>query len=170
MMYRRRRITKAYFDIALLQYAPLIHRIAFQIGGNSTQVEEMKIRAADELLKCMICYEYSGSFMTFLYGRLTGIFRHMRNAENKTSRVGTISLDSVSDIAAPCIQVDSNIMVEELLGCLSIKERSVIVKLFFDEKTIRETSRDCEMVPSMVHRVKTLAINKMRQKCENVRG
>ena len=166
MMKRQRRITKAYFDLARRQYAPLIHKLAFQIGIDDTQIEELKAQAEEELLKCMICYRRSGSFITFFHGRLGGIFRHMRDVENRAKRIQIMSLDAMSSIAGPNIDADTRIMVEELMACLTEEERAVIAGLFFDEKTMREVSLDQGVVPSTICRIKGRAIDKMRQKCE----
>lgn len=164
-MKKKRRITKTYFDFACCQYAPLIHKLSFTIGIDATQAEELRVRAKEELLKCMICYDRRGSFMTFLYCRLVGIFKHIRDAEYRARRVKTISVDSIINIAQPDCDMDFNMMVQECLECLNDEERDVIMELFFSEKTIREISDDCGSVVSTIYRIKTDAINKMRQKC-----
>ncbi len=164
MMEPQRRITKAYFNIACLQYAPLIHKLAFRIGLNKTQVEDLKARAIEELLSCMICYDSRGSFMTFVHGRLTGIFKHMRDAERRARRVKIMPLDSMTNIAGPDCDMDSHMEVQECFEHLDNDERDVITELFFNGKTIREVSGDRGVVPSTICRMKTRAINKMRQK------
>ncbi|RLC89003.1 MAG: hypothetical protein DRJ03_00135 [Chloroflexi bacterium] len=166
MMKRQRRITKAYFDAACLQYVPLIQKLAFQIGTDDAQIDDMKACAKEELLKCMICYRRSGSFITFFHGRLAGRFRHMRDAEQRAKRVQVLSLEAMSHLAGPNRDADTHMMVEELMGCLNEEERAVITGLFFDEKTMREVSQDQGIVPSTVCRIKSMAIDKMRQKCE----
>jgi len=166
MMNRQRRITKAYFDLARIQYAPLIHKLAFRIGVNDTQIEELKAQADEELLRCMICYRQSGSFITFFHGRLSGIFRHMRDVENRAKRIQTMPLDAMSGIAGPNVDADTHMMIEELMECLNDEERAVIHGLFFDEKTMREVSQDQGVVLSTIWRIKYKAIDKMRQKCE----
>jgi len=166
MMRQQRRITKAYFDMARHQYTPLIHKLAYRVGVHSTQVEELKIRALEELLKCMICYNRSGSFMTFFHGRLFDIFRHIRDAEFRAKRIPTKPSDSMTHVAGPCHDMDSPIMVRECLECLDESEKQVIVKLFFNEKTVRQISGDLSIVPSTVCRIKTRAIRKMQRKCK----
>ena len=166
MMKRQRRITKAYFDLARIQYAPLINKLAFQIGTDDTQIEELKAQAEEELLKCMICYRRSGSFITFFHGRLSGVFRHMRDVEHRARRIQIMSLDAMSNIAGPNSDADTHMMIEELMACLNDEERAVITGLFFDEKTMREVSQDQGVVPSTICRIKGRAIDKMRQKCE----
>lgn len=164
MMKRQRRVTKAYFDLACSQYVPLIHQLAFKIGSDDAQIEEMKACAKEELLKCMICYRRSGSFITFFHGRLAGVFKHMRDAEQRAKRIQVLSLDAMSHLAGPNCDVDTHMMVEELMGCLDEEERAIINGLFFDEKTMREVSQDQGIVPSTVCRIKSRAIDKMRQK------
>ena len=66
MMEIQRRITQPYFNLARHQYAPLIHKLAFRIGISQENIDELKTQGVKELLKCMICYNKSGSFMTFL--------------------------------------------------------------------------------------------------------
>lgn len=165
MMKRQRRITQAYFDWARSQYAPLINKLAFQIKINNTQIEEMKAQAEEELLKCMICYMRSGSFITFFHGRISGVFRHMRDVERRARRIKIMSLDAMSNIAGPNSDADRHIMIEEFMACLNDEERAVITGLFFDEKTMREVSQDQGGVPSTICRIKDRAIDKMRQKC-----
>lgn len=166
MMNIERRITKSYFNLALCQYTPLIRKLAFRIGANSTQIEELEARASDELLKCMICYSRSGSFMTFFYGRLFGIFRHMRDAERRANRTQIVPIDFISDMAGPDNDMDSHMMVEECLECLDTEEREIIIDIFFDEKTMREISDDRSIATSTICRIKAGAIEKMRQKCK----
>lgn len=166
MMKLQRRITKVYFDLAVNKYAPLINQLAFRIGVDNTQVEEMKSQAKEELLRCMICYYRSGSFITFFYGRLSGVFRHMRDTEYRARRVQIIPLDAMSTITGPYVDVDIHILVEELMTCLSDKERDIVYGLFFEDKTMREISRDQGIVVSTIHRIKHRAMDKMRQKCE----
>lgn len=164
MMKRQRRITKAYFDIARLQYAPLIQKLAFRIGINKTQVEELRAQATEELLRCMICYSRNGSFMTFFHGRLSGIFKHMRDAEQRARRVQILSLDSMANMAGPDHNMDSHMMVQECLECLNNDERTVITQLFFNKKTMREISDNFGVVASTICRIKTRAMDKMKQK------
>jgi RNA polymerase sigma factor (sigma-70 family) len=162
----QRRITKAYFDFARLQYAPLIHKLAFRIGIDQTQVEDLKARAVEELLGCMICYDRRCSFMTFVYGRLTHIFKHMRDAEYRARRVQTVPLDFLIDIPDPNYDVDSSMDAQECLRYLNGDERDVITELFFNEKTTREVSRDRGVVPSTISRIKIRAMIKIKQRCE----
>jgi RNA polymerase sigma factor (sigma-70 family) len=166
MMRRKRRVTQAYFELAYYQYTPLIQKLAFQMAINKTQVEELKVQAAEELLKCMICYNPSGLFMTFFYGRLVNIFRHMKDMERRARRIQIMSLDSMANIAGPNHDMDSHMMVEEVLEYLDNDERSVITELFLNGKTMREISNEREIVISTVCRIKTRAINKIRQKCQ----
>jgi len=166
MMKLQRRITQAYFNRACCQYAPLIQKLAFQIGTSKIQIEELKVQAIEELLKCMICYHRSGSFMTFFYGRLSGIFRHIQDTERRVKRIQIMSLDSMMNMAGPDCDVDSHMLIQEYLKCLNDNEREIILGLFFHEKTMREVSEDCGMAPSTICRIKARAIGKMRQKCE----
>ena len=165
MMKIKRRITQSYFDFARHKYAPVIHKIAFLVGFNETQVEELKAQGVKELLKCMICYNGSGSFITFFHGRLTGVFKHMRDAERRAGRIQAMSLDSMANVAGPDHDMDSNMVIQECLGCLNDEERNVVTELFFNDKTTREISNDCGMVPSTICRIKKRAIKKMRKKC-----
>lgn len=166
MMKIRRRITKAYFYRARKQYAPLVQRLAFTIGIDNTHIEELKSRADEEILKCMICYDKSGSFMTFVYFRLFGIFRHLRDIENRAKRNQSLSMESVGGIAGPEHDADRGMIIQECLDCLDVDERDVITELFFKDKTMREVSMDRGVVASTICRIKTRAIEKMKQKCE----
>lgn len=166
MMEKRRRITKTYFDIARHKYIPLICQLSLRISVDTKQIEELKARANEELLKCMICYNGSGSFMTFLYFRLVGVFRHMRDAEIRARRIQNISMDSIVNIVGPDYDIDFHMMAQEYLSCLNDEERYIITELFFNDKTMREVSDSHGVVPSTICRIKTRAMNKMRQKCE----
>jgi RNA polymerase sigma factor (sigma-70 family) len=166
MMNKQRRITRSYFETARRQYMPLIQKLAFQMGDNKTQIEEMVVQAIKELLRCMICYNKSGSFITFFHGRLFGIFKHMQDADRRADRIQKISLDHMSNISDFNHDMDFRMMVQECLECLNENEHYVITELFFNNKTIREISTHCETAPSTIYHIKTSAINKMRQKCQ----
>ncbi len=165
MMDRKRRVTKAYFNFARNQYAPLVKKLSTMIGVDNTQNEELKSRADEELLKCMICYSRSGSFITFLYFRLMGTFRHLRDVENRARRIQSMSADSIVNISEPNYDIDSKMMVQEYLECLDSEEHEIITDIYFNERTMREISDDRGTVPSTICRIKARAINKMRQKC-----
>lgn len=161
----RRRITKAYFDLARFQYAPLIHQLAFRIGAKNILIEELKNKALEELLKCMICYNHTGSFMTFLYSRLSGVFRHMRDAENRFKRIEIIPIDMMIDLSEHNVNSDLKLIIKDLMECLTCMERNVIVGSFFGKETMREISQKYGIVPSTVHRIKHKAIDKMKRLC-----
>ncbi len=164
MMKKKRRVTHEYFEFAYRQYMPLIRKLAFRIGTNKTQVEEMKVRAFTELLKCMICYNRSASFMTYFYGRLVGVFRHMRDEENRAKRQRTILTDPMTNISGPDYDMDSHMMVEECLECLDEEERDIISDIYFSSRTMREIS-DCRgIVASGICRIKAKAIDKMKKR------
>ncbi len=165
MMKTKRRITKSYFYRAREQYAPLVQKLAFTIGVDNIHTEELKSRADDEILKCMICYDKSGSFMTFVYFRLYGIFRHLRDTENRAKRNQGVSMESVVNVAGPEYDINRDMMIQEYLDYLDNEERDVITELFFNEKTMREVSKDKGVVASTICRIKTRAIEKIRHKC-----
>lgn len=160
-MNRKRRITKAYFDFARNKYALLIQILFFRMGIDISQ----KNQANEELLKCMICYDGSTLFTTFLYGRLFGVFRNIRKREYKSKLIQSVPIDSLVNIAGPDCDMDRSIMIEECLECLDSTEHKVITELFFEGKTISKVSQDHNMVNSTVHRTRERALNKMRQKC-----
>lgn len=164
-MIRKRRITKAYFEFVRRHYMPLIQKLSFSIGVDLVHVEELQSRGDEELLKCMICYDGNGSFITFLYHRLRGTFRHMRDMENRARRFNNVHIDSISDIAGPDNNIDFRMMAQECLSYLDTEERHIIVERFFNEKTTRMIAMEQNTVPSNVCRVTDRAICKMRQKC-----
>lgn len=166
MMTQQRRITKAYFDIALLKYTPLIGKLSFLIGVDRTHTEELRTQGINELIRCMICYDSRGSFITFLYGRLENIFRHMRDVENRARRPHIMSQDYMANIVGPDSDSDTHIVVQECLSCLNSDEYNVITELFFGGRTMRDIATDLNTVHSTVCRIKDRAINKMRQKCQ----
>lgn len=164
MMTINRRITKAYFHRACRQYVPLIRKLAFRIGVDDTHVEELTSCAPDELLKCMICYSLSGSFMTFFYGRLSGLFQHLRDTELRARRVQTMPMSDMVSQNTSDSDPDSHMMIEEYLSCLDKEEREIITAIYFKEQTTREISYSRGIVASTVCRIKIRAMNKMRQK------
>lgn len=166
MMKRKRRITKAYFELACRKYAPLVNRLSILVGINQIHTEELKYQADEELLKCMICYNSSGSFMTFLYCRLHNIFRHMRDSENRARRIRTGVMGSLTNMSDKNTEdVDFPLMVNECFDCLTDDERNLIVEVFFNHKTMREISLDSGISLSSLGRMKKGAIGKMRVKC-----
>lgn len=166
MMNIQRRITKAYFTIAMTQYAPLIQKLAFRIGINKTQVEELKSRAPEELLKCMICYQKSGSFMTFFHGRLSGLFRHMRDSDYRVTRRQGVPFSSLLNMSGPYIDTDQSMMIQEFLDCLNEEECDIITGLFFHDKSMRQIAEERDSVASTICRIKKGALDKMRRKCK----
>lgn len=163
MMNCKRRITKAYFELACIKYAPLIHRLSTLVGINQTHTEELKSHANEEILKCMICYDGSGSFITFLYGRLHGTFRHMRDNENRARRMITGMMGSLVNMPEDeDINMDLSIMINECLDCLRDDERDLIVDIFFNNKTMREISFDNGTPLTNLSRKKKGAMNKMK--------
>ena len=166
MMEPQRRITKAYFERAIKQYEPMVQRMASVVGLSYSQMDECMSHARVELLKCMICYQNIGSFITFFHHRLLGSFRHMRDVEKRAKRIQTSSLEGISDPLAIECSLDTGMMVEECLECLTEQEHYVIVELFFNHRTIRQISSDSGIAPSTLCRVKSKAIERMRNKCE----
>lgn len=166
MMEPQRRITKAYFERAIKQYEPMVQKMASIVGLSYSQIDECMSQARVELLKCMICYQNVGSFITFFHYRLSGAFRHMRDVEKRAKRIKTSSLEGISDPLASECSLDIGMMVEECLECLTEQEHYVIVELFFNHRTIRQISSDSGIAPSTLCRVKSKAIERMRNKCE----
>lgn len=164
MMEKKRRITKAYFEFVRRHYMPLIRKLSFSIGVDLIHVEELQSYGDEELLKCMICYDGSGSFMTFLYHRLRGTFRHKRDMENRARRFNKISTDSMSDIVGPNNDVDLHMTIQECLGLLDTEERRVIIERFLNEKTTRTIAMEQGTVHSNICRITDRALYKMRQK------
>ena len=166
MMRLERRITKSYFNLAIKQYAPLVQKLAFRVGINETQIEEMKNRALEELIKCMICYKCSGSFITFFYGRLLNIFRHMRDVEKRANRLQNVSIDLARNVIRDSRDIDSEMVFQECLACLNEEECAVITSIYFGEQTIREVSDANGGVVSTIYYIKKRAIDKMKRKYE----
>lgn len=166
MMKPQRRITNAYFMMSIKQYEPMVQKMASMVGLHCSQMDECTSQARVELLKCMICYQNIGSFITLFHHRLLGSFRHMRDVERRVRRIKTSSLESVGDTLTSDYDMDAGMMVEECLECLSEEERYVIVEMFFNHKTIRQISKDNGLAPSTLCRVKNRAIQRMRIKCE----
>lgn len=162
MINPRRRITKAYLNFAINQYQALIGKMTLRMGDIITTPEELQPSASDELLICMICYANTGSFMTFFYGRLYGAFTHIKCSNRRLVGKNNVSLDTGVDIPGVSHRLDTNLMAQECLDCLHRQEREIIVDVFFDSKTIRQISKERKMVPSVVHKIKHEAIQKIR--------
>lgn len=166
MIEPQRRITIGYFEIAIKQYAPMVQKMVSIVGLNYSQIDECMSRAKVELLKCMICYQNIGSFITFFHHRLLGDFRHMRDVEKRARRIQTSSMEGMSDMLVGEYNMDARMMVEECLECLTEKERYIIVELFFNHRTMRQISGDSGIAPSTLCRIKNQAMERMRNKCE----
>lgn len=164
MMEPKRRILEGYFLLACKQYKPLINKLAFRIGVNSTHAEELKAYGNSELLKCMICYDGRGSFMTFLFSRLSGTFKHRRDAENRARRIEFIPIGVTKDIIRLESDIDLKVAIDECLACLTNKEHVVIHESYFSKKTIREISEDHKIPHSTVWSIRHRAIDKMRRR------
>lgn len=164
MLKQKRNITEAYFDFAREKYTPLINKLAFNISLNASHAEELKIQGLKELVKCMLCYNGRSAFMTFLYGRLKDVFRHMRDSEQRANKVQILDSRSMENIAGPDHDIHSGMMVQECMECLSGNERDIITRFFLKSQTTREISNDTGMVIPAVCKIKRVAINKMRQK------
>lgn len=166
MMEPQRRITNAYFEIAIKQYEPMVQRMSSIVGLNYSQIDECMSHARVELLKCMICYQNIGSFITFFHHRLSGAFRHLRDVEKRAKRIRTSSLEGMNEAIASEYDMDVEMMVEECLECLKGKERYVIVEMFFNHRTIRQISSNSGIAPSTLCRMRDKAMERMRNKCE----
>lgn len=166
MITKQRRITQAYFNIARVKYDSLVHRLSRRVGIDSSHIEELSLRGEEELLKCMICYDGRGSFITFLYHRLFGLFRHLRDAEIRSKRMHGVSLDPSNCTSTSYDNAETHITVQDCLACLTDKERNIIIELFFNNKTIRETASSYSGIPSTICRIKSRAIGKMKRRCE----
>jgi RNA polymerase sigma factor (sigma-70 family) len=115
----------------------------------------------------MICYNGCGSFITFLYHRLSGVFRHLRDSEIRARRTQSVPFGTIMDVDAVIsyCDVESRTTVQECLECLDGKELEIITELFFNNRTIRDIANDYGIVQSTVYRIKTKAIEKIRCKC-----
>lgn len=165
MMKPQRRITYAYFKRALKQYEPMVQGLISRVGLGYTQSEEAKSQSRTELLKCMICYQNIGSFITLFYGRLLGAFRHMRDIEKRNRRIQTIPLEKIRDFPTGEYDIDIGMTVEECLGFLDEEEHYVVTELFFHHKTIKQISKNSGIAVSNLYRIKKRAIEKMKNKC-----
>lgn len=164
MLKQKRNITKAYFDYARKKYAPLINKLAFNIGVNASHTEELQTQGLKELVRCMLCYNGSSAFMTFFYGRLECIFKHMRDSERRTNKVQLLDSTSMMSMARHNHDIDSDMMARECMECLNSNEHNVITRFFFEKQTTKEISKDIGMVIPAVCKIKRVAIKKMRQK------
>lgn len=164
MMEQRRNITKAYFDFARCQYAPLINKLAFDIGVSGSHSEELRNRGLQELIRCMVCYNGRSSFMTFFYGRLRDVFRHMRDSERRVEKIPTLDSSYIANMVGSSHDIDAGMMAQECIEYLDDDERDVITKFFFHNKTTKEISNDLGLVIPTVCRIKRMAIRKMRNR------
>jgi RNA polymerase sigma factor (sigma-70 family) len=168
MLIPKRRITKNYFELACKKYNPLIRKLSYKFGKSVDNVDDMMNRAMLELLKCLICYDSQyGSFMTFLYTRLAGVLRHMRDSELRSNPLLNMRtrIDSPGILISHPEDMDTSLFIEECLQHLTTEEREVISGLFYKGKTMRELSKERGTVHSAIHRIKERAIEKMHRIC-----
>jgi len=145
------------------KYHPLIMKLSIATSTNEEQTEDMISIAQMELLKCMICYQRIGSFMTFLYGRIKGKLKHVRDSENRQKRIPILVNDNLDDIKGFEPTIDSKLIVQECLSCLDEEEFNVVNDIFFNMKTMREIHRDRGIFPAKVCQIKARALSKMRR-------
>jgi DNA-directed RNA polymerase specialized sigma24 family protein len=164
MIKPKRRIVNGYFILACRKYEPLINSLSFSISVDATHAEELKARGKDELLKCMICYDGRSSFMTFLYSRLSGTFKHMRDVENRARRARSIPVGFSNNMIRFDGDTDLGVVVEECMKCLTDTERVVVHESFFGKRTIRDISIERNIPPSTVWKIRHDALDKMKRR------
>ncbi len=109
----------------------------------------------------MICYDGRAKFVTFFHRRIFDIFRRIRNAEYRFRRLQIVPVIDRKEY----YDFDTNLTVQECLNFLDEEEFEVIVEIFLNGKTLRETSENCNGTSSTICRVRDRALSKMRQKC-----
>lgn len=162
---KKRRITQCYFDMFSARFQLLFHEIAAKIGVPECDLSDHINIAIKELLHVMIHFDpkrfpqiRKGSFSSFLYLRARGQMMHeiKRNARHYHSELNeNIPVRSSTDVETP-------VLVEELMSRLTIRERKV-VQAFCDGKTLRETAADVGVSSPTVDRIRKIAISKLRK-------
>ena len=159
-----RRITRSYFNAAVDKYISLIHNLIIRTCNDASQIDHFKSCAMEELLKCMICYNGSSSFITFLYSRLYGTFRHINDNIRRLNRINFISLDTNITTAMFNQEYNFDLYLRDIFRHLTSDEYIVITKFYIDNKTIKEISHEIGMVQSTVYHTKNRAIEKIRNR------
>lgn len=162
MLIPKRRITKAYLEAAVNKYTPLIHKLAFRLCTPTGCIDELKSIAIEEVLKSLICYNNTGSFMTLLYFRLSGTFRHIRDREIRANRMQHLPTEVIETMQYCDIEIDSSIAVDEFMNMLSDKEKYVINGLYIGQKTMREVAKDLGLAASTIYHIKERALSRIR--------
>lgn len=162
MMIQVRRVTQSYYLFAKNKYMPFIEQLAYKIGNNRSQREDFVCIGIEELLKCIVCYNQSSAFTTFLYSRLSGMMRNLKAKQEKTQRIKIVPIDD--NFISVNHQTDINDTITDYINQLTQLERFVITELFFNCRTMREISNLCGTVPSVVYNTKQRAIAKMKSR------
>lgn len=169
----QRRITRSRFDLAIKSYGSFINRFIGQMAVGPAQAEEFRSYALEELLKCMICYKHghtgtygaaTTNFSTFFHDRIMGAFLHAREVEKRANRSQLVPIEAMATIPTTAPDMDTNILAQECLECLTEDERDVITELFLNGRTMREISNYRGGVHSTIYRIKKRAIDKMRRR------
>jgi RNA polymerase sigma factor (sigma-70 family) len=72
--------------------------------------------------------------------------------------------DGDSDIAAPCFDLDTQVLIGTLVIALPISERKVVLMHYFEGRTIPETARQLNTSASTVKRMQASAVASMRSR------
>lgn len=165
MMNIKRRITKGYFDLACKKYAPLVKKLAIKISVSELHIEELVASSSDEILKCLICFNGEYAFITLLYTRLLGTFRHMRDVENRSRRIINMPEEDMINFTGKEPSLDTNLILQECLECLDKDESDIVIDIYINDKTMREVAKEHDIAASTICRIKNRAIEKMQHKC-----
>jgi len=163
MLIPRRRITKAYLDFAIRRYSSLVGNMSLRMSNHMTPQEDLESYEAEELLKCMVCYNGTGSFTTFFYGRLRGAFAHQNQSNGRLVGRNNVPIEAVPEALSTNTRLDTRLIAQECLECLEEYEKDVLVDIFWNSKTIRQVAEEWDCTPSAVHKIKSDAINRIRQ-------
>lgn len=155
----QRRITSAYYNYYYKSKVKLLSRIVSGFKYNNP--EELMAIAKIELLYAMIHLDYSkASLNTYIYQRIYGnVLRHMRDEKEWCKKVD-IDLDLLGEESDSCSR---DIFINEILSCLSNKEKNVIELYYLENNTLKEISEKLDISTNCVFNIKNKAIIKIKE-------
>ena len=115
--------------------------------------------ATRELLYAMIHYQGGNSLTTFVCARIDGRLRHHRNKRNQFP----ITVPNFANFKAhEKNDLDTPLLMQELLGSLTGREREVIELHFMHSLPLRQIGQILDVVPQTVHNIKQAALNRLK--------
>lgn len=158
----KRRITKAYYLYYLDRYKDMLHSLAVKHAFVTSDIDDNINISQRELLYCMIHYLQGYALTTFVYSRINGILRHQ---QRKMAKFPATGLNLVTDSVVE-EDLETPLLIQELLSFLTTIERQVIELSFFQGKSLRQIGKQLGTSRVSVNNIKERALNQLKNVLE----